>query len=123
MNTLFAAAAILSFAVFLVHTFAGGRAIATPLLKARDLHQVPKLTTYYCWHLVTIVLAVISGMFLLATLRPDSLDVAWIATLLTGTFCLFGLVLPIWHRQSYKHMPQGWLFLPIVVLGVAGGFS
>lgn len=120
MNIFLLAAAGLSAAVCLIHTFAGGRTIAVPLLKA-DLHPVPKYVAYYCWHIVTIVLAVIAVMFALAGVRADSLDLGWVATALVTSFCLLGLAVPPLKKQKYKNMPQGWLFLPIAVLGITGG--
>lgn len=120
MNYLLLAAAGLSAVVCLIHTFAGGRIIAVPLLKARDLHPVPKYVTYYCWHIVTIVLAMIAVMFAIAGFRTESLDLGWAATALTAAFCLLGLAVPPLKKQKYTHMPQGWLFLPVVVLGILG---
>jgi len=121
MNIYLVAAACLTAAVCLIHVFAGGRTIAMPLLKAADLHPVPKYVTYYCWHLVTIVLAMIAVMFALAGLREGSLDLGWAATALVTAFCLLGLAVPPMKKQKYSQMPQGWLFLPIMVLGIAGG--
>ncbi len=121
MNMFFLIAAILSAAVFLIHTFLGGRTIAVPLMKAQDIHPVPKLTSYYCWHLVTITLAIVSGMFAYAAYSMNGLDVGWAATLLTVCFCALGLFVPALKGQSYKNMPQGWLFLPIAIMGVLGG--
>jgi hypothetical protein len=123
MNMYLVAAAVLSALVCLLHTFAGGRAIAGPLLKANDLHPVPKYVAYYCWHIVTIVLATISVLFAVGAMRAQSLDLAWVATALTASFCLLGLVVPPMKKQRYKDMPQGWLFLPIFVLGVFGGVA
>lgn len=121
MNTFFGVAALLSAAVFLIHTFLGGRTIAVPLLKAKDLHPVPKLTSYYCWHIVTITLAIIAGMFAYAAYSTDGIDLGWTATLLTLGYCLLGLWVPVRNNQKYQNMPQGWLFLPIVIMGVLGG--
>lgn len=120
MNTPFLVAAALSVAVCLIHTFAGGRTIAVPLLKA-DLHPVPKYVTYYCWHIVTIVLAAIAVMYAFAGMRADSLDLGWVATVLVAAFCLLGLAVPPLKKQKYSQMPQGWLFLPIAILGITGG--
>jgi len=120
MNIYLLVAAGLSAAVCLIHTFAGGRTIARPLLKA-DLHPVPKYVTYYCWHIVTIVLAVIAVMFALAGVSEDSLDLGWVATVLVAAFCLLGLAVPPIKKQKYSQMPQGWLFLPITILGITGG--
>lgn len=121
MNGYLLAAAGLSVFVFLLHTFLGGRSIAVPLLKASDLHPVPRYVTYYCWHMVTIVLAAIAVMFAVAALRSESVDLGWAATALTAAFCALGLAVPPMNGQKYKHMPQGWLFLPIFLLGVLGG--
>ncbi|QDG75240.1 hypothetical protein [Labrenzia sp. PHM005] len=121
MNVFFGVAAFLSAAVFLIHTFLGGRTIAVPLLKAQDLHPVPKLTSYYCWHIVTITLAIVSGMFVYAAYSQSGTDLGWAATLLTLGYCLLGLWVPVAKSQTYKNMPQGWLFLPIVIMGVLGG--
>jgi len=123
MNMIFLGAAVLSAAVCLIHTFAGGRAIAAPLLRSADLKPVPKYVSYYCWHIVTIVLGMIAVMFALAGFRPASLDLGWVATALVAAFCLLGLVVPPMKKQKYKEMPQGWLFLPIVILGIAGGVA
>jgi hypothetical protein len=121
MNTFLALAAGLSALTCLIHTFLGGREIAVPLLNAVDLAPVPKYVSYYCWHLVTIALAAISLMFAIAAIYPESWELGWMATFLAASFCILGLVLPPMKKQSYKAMPQGWLFLPIAVFGAAGG--
>lgn len=121
MNVYFASAGGLATIVCLIHTFLGGRAIAEPLLNAPGLHPVPKLTTYYCWHIVTITLAVIAGMFGYAALYTGGTDLGWVATILTFGYCVLGLAVPVFKNQAFKDMPQGWLFLPIVILGVLGG--
>src|SRR6478735_10545487 len=56
MNPWLGAAALAAFSTFLIHTFVGGRLIARPLLAARDLPRVPRLTVYYCWHMVSLLL-------------------------------------------------------------------
>ncbi|WP_428642788.1 hypothetical protein [Roseibium sp.] len=120
MNIFLLIAAGLSAGVCLIHTFLGGREIAVPLLQAADLAPVPKYVSYFCWHIVTIALAAIAAMFAFAAMRPDSLELAWAATGLTGAICLLGLAVPPMKKQTYAHMPQGWLFLPITVLGAIG---
>ena len=121
MNVLLMIAGFLSGLTFLIHTFLGGRDIAGPLLSATDLKPVPKYVSYYCWHIATIVLAAMAVMYALAALFPQSWELGWMATGLALAFCLLGLALPPLKKQSYKAMPQGWLFLPIALLGIAGG--
>lgn len=120
MNICLFAAGVVSTAVFLIHTFVGGREIAAPLLAAKDLHPVPKFTQYYCWHLVTIVLAAMAAAYGFAAIDPSARDLAAFVTFLAAAFSVFGLILAPAKGQKYKHMPQGWLFVPVTALGVIG---
>ena len=120
MNYLLMAAGALSALVCLIHCFAGGPTIAKPLLNAKDLHPVPKYTQYYCWHLVSITLALMAAGLLLGGWRAESRDLAWLMTGLAGAFCIWGLVLPIMAKQTYRNLPQGLLFAPITLLGLGG---
>lgn len=120
MNYYLMAAGGLSAIVCLIHCFAGGPTIAKPLLQAKDLHPVPKYTQYYCWHLVSITLALMAVGLLLGGWRAESRELAWMMTGLAGAFCIWGLILPIMAKQTYKNLPQGWLFAPITALGLGG---
>ncbi|MET1415911.1 hypothetical protein ABVF61_26810 [Roseibium sp. HPY-6] len=121
MNSFFLVAAALSAGTCLIHTFLGGREIAVPLLNATGLGPVPKYVSYYCWHIATIALAAMAIMFAVAAAYPQSWELGWTATGLAVSFCLLGVALPPLKKQSYKAMPQGWLFLPIACFGIAGG--
>ena len=103
-----------------VHVFAGGPAIAKPLLEARDIHAVAKYTNYYCWHLVTVAIALMAAAFLWAGMAPGQIGLGVLATVAAASFMVWGLVLPPMVGQRYAQMPQGWLFLPVAVLGGFG---
>lgn len=103
-----------------IHVFAGGPTCAKPLLEARDIGSVAKYTNYYCWHVVSIALGVMAVMFAWAGLEPAQSGLGVVATMSATSFALWGLVLPKRVGQTYLDMPQGWLFLPIAVLGVFG---
>ena len=120
MNGFLLAAAIASFITFGIHVFAGGRVIAAPLLKARDIPPVAKFTQYYCWHGITIVLFAMGAAFLWAARYPDGVELAWLATALAAAFMLWGQALIIWKKQSTRLMPQWILFALIAALGLAG---
>ena len=60
----------------LIHIFAGGPTVAAPLLAARDIAETPKLTNYYCWHIVTITLAAMSFAFIYASIMPGEVAMA-----------------------------------------------
>lgn len=119
MNIYFSIAAVLSLGMVLLHTFMGGRVIAAPLL-ASDLPGVPKYTSYFCWHITTLALAGLAIMFAYAAYQPEGRDVAGMAVLLTGSIAVFGIVMPPRLRLKYKNHPQGWLFVPVALVGLWG---
>ena len=120
MNALLLMAGIWCAITWGIHTFAGGRAIARPLLAAGDLRDTPKYTQFYCWHIVTILLAVMAGGLVYAAFVPGSEDLALLVIGLALALAVWGLVLPKAVGQSFGEMPQGFLLLPIGLLGLAG---
>ena len=105
-------------AIAAIHLFAGGREIARPLLRQDALLPVVTLTHYYCWHAVTITLTGLMGAFVYAALAPDGHVLAVFATLLAGSFCLWGLALVLWKRQRHRDMPQWVLFAVLTACAV-----
>lgn len=120
MNFWLLSASVLTAAIWAIHTFLGGRSVAHPLILATDLEPVPKWTQYYCWHMVTITLAVMSIGLGYAALVSDASEVALLIGLLAVAFSVFGLLLPPRVKVSYVEMPQGFLFLPVVGLVTIG---
>ena len=120
MNLWFLAAGGLALAWTAMHLFAGGPSVARPLLVAKDIPDMPKYVNYYCWHLVSFNLAMMAGLFLWAGLTDTGTALAVAGTIQAAFYWLWGVVLPPWKGQSYAQMPQGWLFLPIVILGGLG---
>ena len=120
MNTLLFMAGIWCAITWAIHTFAGGRVVAKPLLAAADLQDTPKYTQFYCWHIVTIVLAGMAGGLVYAAFVPGAADLALLVIALAFALGLWGLVLPRAVGQSFSQMPQGFLLLPIGLLGLAG---
>lgn len=120
MNGYLMAASAASFATFAIHTWVGGPAITGPLLASRDMHDVAKFTNYYCWHLVTITLAVMGAAYAWGALRPDGMDVAIFAFGLSVSFMVWNLWLIVWKKQRLLQMPQWILFLMISVLAAPG---
>jgi len=115
----FALAAALSTAWFLVHLFLGGKQIARPLLDNTTLAPIVRDTQYLCWHLTTAGIAVQAILFALAiVLNTPAYAVA--GTLLAASFAVTGIAIPPAVGQRFKAMPQGWLFVPVAVLGVIG---
>ena len=72
-----ATAALVGAVTFYVHTFVGGRRVAAPLLADQNLPKESKWLNYYCWHIVTILIAMMAiGLALVAMGRASS-DLAW----------------------------------------------
>lgn len=124
MNRWFLSAGLLACFTALVHVFAGGPSVAAPLLDSA-IAEVPRLTMYACWHLVSVALAG-SGLALLAAARPAAAAqsralVGFIAALWLG----FGLVILAVALQQpgsgwLWKMPQWVILLPVGLLGFAG---
>jgi hypothetical protein len=120
MDYWFIAAGALSAAITAVHVFAGGADVARPLLATQGMDQTVKYTVYYCWHLVSISLALMTGGFIASGAFGASTDLAILMTALAAGFAIWGIILPPLAGRSYKELPQGWLFLPVALCGLGG---
>lgn len=114
----FASASLLSFVWFLVHLFVGGKQVARPLLDS-DLDPMVLQTQYLCWHLTSATIAIMALFFAMAVwLATPAYGVAGL--ILAGGFVLVGVgVVPL-RGWSFKTVPQGWLFVPVVALAAFG---
>lgn len=120
MNSFWLAAGVASLATNALHIWLGGREIARRLLDAPDLHPVVKWTTYYCWHMATVAMTVMSAMFLAAGLEPQRDVLAVPALALAAGFCVLSIGVVTVGRQPFQLMSQWSLFLVITTLGGAG---
>ncbi|ATG36602.1 MULTISPECIES: hypothetical protein [Phaeobacter] len=120
MNIWLLAAGGLSVINTLLHIFAGGPSVARPLLDARDLSAEVRYVNYYCWHLVSINLAAVAALFLWPAWSGEAEIAAILATGLAAAYAIWGLVLPVLNGQRYKDIPQGFLFVPVTILGIVG---
>ena len=102
-------------AIWAIHTFIGQSTVARPLTGCGDLAALPKWTTFYCWHLVTITLGAMAVGLIYAAYAPSADDVAFAIGLMALLFGLFGLALPRFVGQTYATLPQGFLLLPVGV--------
>ena len=116
--SLFLLPAAIAAVIAAIHLVAGGREIVRPLLSQAALPPVVTLTHYYCWHGVTITLAGLVGAYVYAALAPEGQVLAVFATLLAGSFSLWGLALVLWKRQRHRDLPQWILFALLTATGV-----
>jgi len=105
-----------------IHIFAGGPGVARPLLAARDLEKSPKYVAYFCWHLVSISLGIMSLLFLWPALWGGSNDLAVVGSVMSLLFAVWGIGLGQLSnaKLTFSDLPQGWLFVPVVALGAWG---
>mgnify|MGYP001804319563 CR=1 FL=1 len=112
MSHWFLLAAALSALWFLVHLFMGGADVSRPLRRS-SLDDDVRDTAWLCWHLVSGTLLLMAGLFGAAALGVTE---ALSATLLAGVFAAVGLWVPPYLGQSYRVLPQGFLFVPVCAL-------
>jgi hypothetical protein len=103
-----------------VHTFLGQIYIVPPLLAA-SMHPVPKYTHFYCWHLVTIALALLVAAYVWAALDPGAWELALLGTVFAAVAALWsaGLVLAVRRHKPWQ-MPPWALF---GATAIAGGLA
>ena len=123
LNIWFLIAGISSFAVCLTHISLGGRVAARPLLDATELRPIAKYTNYYCWHIVSIVIAGMGVMFFVSAFFRSAFELAWVAIIFATLFSLWNIVLYWSVRKHFRHwyeLPQWVLFAPIAAFGLIG---
>ncbi|HBY63609.1 MAG TPA: hypothetical protein DEH78_27605 [Solibacterales bacterium] len=120
MSLLFACASAAALATCAIHLAAGGKYVARPLLECRGLRPVPKFTSYYCWHIVTWMLASMAGFYGAAAALPAQWPLALAATILAAGCLVWNVALIGWQRLRPAHFPQWALFSAITAFGILG---
>lgn len=116
---LFATAGGLAAIWFSVHLFLGGRQIARPLITATALDPIVRHTQYLCWHFTSVAIACMSAFFVWAAVSGDAIMAIAGTTLALGFFVVgVGVVMSM--QEDHTKLPQGWLFLPVALLGIFG---
>jgi hypothetical protein len=97
--------------------------VAKPLLNAPAIEEVTKLTTYYCWHITTILLFVMTCAFAYVALLQFDLPLTIAITSIAGACGLLSIGLILVHKLKPLDYPQWILFLPMTLLGILGLLS
>lgn len=120
MDPFLVAAGIVSLTTCAVHVVLGGAEIARPLLQADGLARIPKLTAYYCWHMVTILLFAMALAYGYAAAVPGNMALAVATTGLSAAFAVLSLGLALGTRTRLTHLPQWVFFVAITALAAPG---
>ena len=113
-------ASIVAGITFYVHTFIGGVRVAGPLLADENLPLATKWLAYYCWHLVTIMIAAMTLFFAAAASYgvPAALVFAF------SLFCLscsgLSAIVAIKGGIAPWRFPSTTLFAVVGLTGTAG---
>ena len=123
MNGFLFSAAVASLMTCLVHLFWGGHDVAKPLLNAPDIQEMPKLTVYYCWHITTILLFVMTCAYVYVALLQFDMPLTVTVTGIAGACALLNMGLIIARKLKPLDYPQWMFFIPITLLGALGLIS
>ncbi len=115
-----AASAIVTFAL---HTFAGGKAVARPLLADESLPKASKWLNYYCWHITTVVIAFIAVMFAWLALTTPQTDIIFALSSLTAVLSLLSAGVAIKAGMHPLKFPSTSLFAIIAAFGWLAFFA
>lgn len=116
----FGTAAVVAAVTFCVHTFIGGPRVAGPLLADVRLPKASKWLNYYCWHIVTILLAAMALSFAAVAIGWASSDIAWLLGGLSFLFSALSMLVAVKGGINPLRFPSTTLFM-LVALSTLGG--
>ncbi len=125
MNIGFAIAAAIGLAGLLIHVFLGGRRIVRPFLRI-EIHPLVKWLFYLCFHIVTLVIAAMTGVFAWAAVSYLAHPVAAAFGLLAFGCALVCVFVMIRGRIPPQKLIPFWLFLAMslaALWGMYGSFA
>ncbi len=108
---------------FAIHTFAGGKAVARPLLADESLPIASKWLNYYCWHITTVVIAFLAAMFVWLALTAPQAEIIIALSSLTTVLALLSAGVAVKAGVNPLQFPSTSLFAVISVFGWLAFFA
>ena len=115
------AASVISALTFLIHTFAGGKEVARPLLADNSLPPASKWLNYYCWHITTVMLAFMAAGFGWLAYMPNMPSLIWLSALCFA-LCILSAWVAIKGGINPLKLPSTSLFFAIGLCGALAIF-
>ena len=115
----FMIAGVIMFLNACLHTFVGGKQIAQPVVENRTLPIAVRETMLYCWHVATWSLYASAIGFAYASWSGDSVWAVASGLVALG-FAAIGVIRPLVRDVTYRVLPQGWLFVPVLMATLWG---
>ena len=120
LNAGFAAASVLALLTFAVHTFVGGIYVVRPLLAVEGLSRASRWLNYYCWHMTTLTLLVMTGMFAWSAFEPAARGYGVLFTAMAAAFSLLCIGVALKGGVRPYRFPATSLFAAVAAAGLCG---
>jgi hypothetical protein len=116
-------AAAIAATTFYVHVFIGGPRVASPLLADEKLPKASKWLSYYCWHIVSILLAAMAASFTFVAIGWANAQIALLLGGLSLLFSLLSILVAVKGEINPLRFPSTSLFALIAISSLGGAFS
>jgi hypothetical protein len=120
LNAGFAAASLLALLTFVVHTFVGGIYVVRPLLAVEGLTRASRWLNYYCWHMTTLTLVVMTAMFAYAACEPGARAFGLLFTAMAAASSALCIGVAIKGGVRPYRFPATSLFAAVAAAGLWG---
>lgn len=118
-NWLFKIAALICILAFLAHEILGSPMVLTPLLGSGIDEEVIWLHNF-SWHVDSVTVVAMTGMFLYSSVRPGNLALAVVATLISIGQAVIGVGLAVFASSALWGTPAPYIWSIVSVLGIIG---
>jgi hypothetical protein len=120
LNFGFACASALALLTFAVHTFVGGIYVVRPLLAVEGLSRASRWLNYYCWHMTTLTLLVMTAMFAYSAFEPGARGFGVLFTTMAAAFSALCIGVALKGGVRPYRFPATSLFAAVAGAGLWG---
>jgi hypothetical protein len=120
MNEILLLASGVSLVTFVVHWQVGGIYAARPLLAASDITEASRWLNYFCWHIVTVLLLIMTGVLALGAVERISTDAIAVVALIAGSISLLSIAVTLRAGIRPYRFPASYLLASVAALSLAG---
>lgn len=120
LNAGFAAASALALVTFAVHTFVGEIYVVRPLLAVERLSRASRWLNFYCWHMTTLTLMVMTAMFAYSAHEPGARGFGVLFTAMAAAFSLLCIAVAVRGGVPPWRFPATSLFAAVAAAGLWG---
>ncbi len=116
-------AAAVSALAFYIHTFIGGKQIARPLLDNTTLPPASKWLNYYCWHIATMILALLAMTYAILPLIKNIQPLIIFLAIMTTSAGILSAAIEWKAGAKPLSFPSTSLFIVIATCSWIGALS